>query len=145
MQEFAPAFPHEVSIRIPMHMVDLGNVIYHSRYLDLYHEARDHYLDAADCSYREIMEKNYHLAVADTHIQFKRPIRYLETAIIRTRIAWIRNRSLCVVQEMTKDVNGTLQLCNRAEFTLVCIGPEFKAIRIPDTFIQRLALFQTSA
>ncbi|TYT75708.1 hypothetical protein FIM25_02035 [Desulfobotulus mexicanus] len=85
MQQFEAFFPHETRIRIPMSMVDPGNVVYHSRYLDLYHEARDRYMDAAGHSYAILMENNYHLAVADAHLQFRKPVRYMETAIIRTR------------------------------------------------------------
>ncbi|MDY0162692.1 thioesterase family protein [Desulfobotulus sp.] len=145
MQEFSPLFPHETRIRIPMSMVDPGNVVYHSRYLDLYHEARDRYMDAAGYDYGQLMDTGFHLAVVDARVHFRRPVRYLETAIIRTRIACIRNRSMRVVQDIHKEIQGKRQLCNTVEMSLVCIGPRFTATSIPQNLVDTLARFQAQA
>lgn len=142
MLEFEPVFPHETRMRIPMAMVDPGNVVYHSRYLDLYHDARDQYMEAAGYDYRTIMDKGMHLAVVDAHLLYKRPVRYLDTISVKTRVAWMRSRSLGVVQEIWKKDNEKAFLCNSATISLTCIGPDFTATHIPQELADTLTRFQ---
>lgn len=143
MQEFPATYVHEIQISIPMYLVDPGNVVYHSRYLDLYHDARDQFLAAAGYPYSQVMMENCHLAVVEATQKYRMPLFYLETATIRTRVAWIRNRSMGFVQEMVKTVDGNPVVCNEAILTLVCVSSTMgQSSSIPEKLVAAISEFQ---
>ena len=133
---------HNETYRISMALADPGNVLYHSRYLDLYHDARDRYMEAAGYGYGRLMMEGFHLAVVDTHLQFRMPAFYLETVEIHTRVSQIRSRSLQFAQTMTKRIGEDELTINEATYALVCIDLKGRPNPLPEALKAAIYAFQ---
>ncbi|MBL7662194.1 acyl-CoA thioesterase [bacterium] len=57
-------------------LFDLGGVLYHANYFVIYERAREDFLRSIALPYSDLVKENYHLAVIDAELQYKKPIRY---------------------------------------------------------------------
>lgn len=140
--EFDDTFKHEIILQVPFYMTDYGGGVYHSRYLDLYQQARDAFFTDAGFPYKDLMAKNFYIVIVDIHAAYKKAVNFFEDIMIRTRLASVEDKSFLMVQEMWRKNGEGETLCNRLEVTHVCVTPERKAVSIPDFFIEKLIAFQ---
>lgn len=122
---------HKIIFRPPLSYIDLGKVVYNSRYLDIYNYARDEYMRSTGYPYTRLnREDNKHLAVVEANIKYRKPVHYDEETIIVSKIKKIGSRTIVFDQRIYK--NNMSLLCNEAEFVMVCIDSLFKASSVPD-------------
>ncbi|MCB9481699.1 MAG: acyl-CoA thioesterase [Desulfobacteraceae bacterium] len=122
---------HRLNFRPPLSYIDIGKVIYNSRYLDIYNYARDEYMRSIGYPYTKLnMEDDKHLAVVEANIKYRKPVHYDEETVIVSKIEKISSRTILFHQLMYK--NNMSLLCNEAKFVMVCIDNSFKASSVPE-------------
>lgn len=62
-------------------------IVYHANYLLYFEDARTAFLEAVGFPYRRIEEAGYLSPVVSFTVDYGEPLRYGETAVVRTRVA----------------------------------------------------------
>ncbi|MGD0887192.1 MAG: YbgC/FadM family acyl-CoA thioesterase [Thermodesulfovibrionales bacterium] len=114
--------------RIYYHDTDCGGVVYYANYLKHLEEARTEFFLSKGIELRVWADNGIHFVVARVEIDYKSPARYQDTIRILTRVQRVRRVALEFSQEIIKE-NAPLV---EAHTTLVCVGKDFKPLRIPD-------------
>lgn len=128
-----PAFTFEY--RIFYEDVDIGGVVYHSKYLNLCERARSEHFFSQDKS--PIFE-DYHFVVKHLEADFKAPAKFGETVRIVSKIQTRKSASFVMRQEI---FNGEGTLLFVMSLTLVCLKGT-NVSKIPDYFLK---VFDTPA
>jgi acyl-CoA thioester hydrolase len=118
----------ELRLRVYYEDTDAGGIVYYANYLKFIERARTEALLAAGMSQIELRARlGIVFAVREVTVSYLSPARLEDELIVRTRIAPPGGSRLDMEQEVwRKDT-----CLARARVTLVCIGPEGKATRIP--------------
>ena len=66
---------------------DMMGIVYHANYLLYFEDARTAFLEAVGFPYRRIEEAGYLSPVVSFAVDYGEPLRYGETAVVRTRVA----------------------------------------------------------
>lgn len=132
---------HRVRVTPQVADTDYGGGVYHGRYLALYNQARDDFMQDLGTSYAWFMEKGLGLTVAEIHCRYLLPVRYGQEVWVSSRVDWYRVKSLGFVQEMEIVRRGKTHLANRLEISLVCVRSEGKAVPLPEEMIQAIARY----
>jgi len=74
-------------------LFDLGGVLYHAHYFDLYEQARESFLRAGELPYSDLVANEQHLTVVESHQEFLAPVRYGECLRIRLWVSALRRSS----------------------------------------------------
>ncbi len=114
--------------KIYYHDTDCGGVVYYANYLKYLEEARTEYLLLKGIELPKLAEKNVLFVVARVEIDYKYPARYQDTITVSARVDEIKLSTVKFFQEVRKD-DKTLA---SATTTLVCIGRDFKPVRVPE-------------
>jgi len=69
------SFNHPIE-NISLAEFDLGGVLYHARYFNLYEQGREALLRKLDFSYPKLVAMGYHLAVTESSQKFHAPVCY---------------------------------------------------------------------
>ncbi len=135
---------HVFSFRVPLSYIDIGGVIYNGKYLDIYNQARDAYLRDIGFSYKRLNnETNHHFSVAEVNIKYKKPVHYDEIIKIFTKVKKFGRTSLVFEQIMyLYDSNQVQNLCNIAEFVMVCTNTSRKPEPLPEEFVAAVKLYK---
>ncbi|MCC6955128.1 MAG: acyl-CoA thioesterase [Deltaproteobacteria bacterium] len=80
---------------------DLGGVLYHANYFHLYEEAREAFLRSIGHPYSKIMDDRAHLAIAEAHQEFLRPVRFGTGFSISLSTAELKRSSFRFVYEFS--------------------------------------------
>lgn len=130
-----PYYPeHRITYRPPLSVIDIGGIIYNSRYLDIYNYARDEYMRSIGYPYSEMnASTEKHLAVVEANIKYRKPIYYDQESTIVSQVQKIRATSIVFNQQIF--INSET-LCNEATFIMVSVSKEFKPSNIPDKLKQ---------
>lgn len=122
-------------MRVPISSIDIGQVIYHGNYFELYNQARDDFFRKNGFPYINLMNRKRHLAVAEVNCKFIKPLQYDQEIEITTGIGWVRSRSINMLQKIFRiEKDGSKILCNEASFNMVCINFEAKVTTLPNDF-----------
>ena len=65
---------------------DMMGIVYHANYLLYFEDARTAFLEAIGFPYRVIEEAGYLSPVVSFSVEYGEPLRYGETAVVRTRV-----------------------------------------------------------
>lgn len=114
--------------KIYYHDTDCGGVVYYANYLKYLEEARTEYLLLRGIELPKLAERDVMFVVARVEIDYKYPARYQDTITVSARVDEIKLSTVKFFQEVRKD-DRTLV---RASTTLVCIGRDFKPVRVPE-------------
>ncbi|MGD1075077.1 MAG: YbgC/FadM family acyl-CoA thioesterase [Thermodesulfovibrionales bacterium] len=116
------------SKRIYYHDTDCGGVVYYANYLKHLEEARTEFFLSKGIELRAWADNGIVFVVARVEIDYKSPARYQDTIKILTRIQRIRPVALEFSQEIIKETAPIVE----SHTTLVCVGRDFKPLRIPN-------------
>jgi acyl-CoA thioester hydrolase len=114
--------------KIYYHDTDCGGVVYYANYLKYLEEARTEYLLTKGIELPKLAEKNVWFVVARVEIDYKTPAHYQEKLKVSARVEEIKLSTLRFFQEIRKE--GVTVV--KATTTLVCVGNDFKPIRVPE-------------
>jgi acyl-CoA thioester hydrolase len=114
--------------KIYYHDTDCGGVVYYANYLKYLEEARTEYLLTKGIELPKLAEKNVWFVVARVEIDYKTPAHYQEKLKVSARVEEIKLSTLRFFQEIRKE--GVTVV--KATTTLICVGNDFKPIRVPE-------------
>ena len=114
--------------KIYYHDTDCGGVVYYANYLKYMEEARTEYLLQKGIELPRLAEKDIWFVVARVEIEYKSPARYQDKLTISARVEEARMTTVKFRQEVKRDN----VLVAWAATTLVCVGKDFKPVRMPE-------------
>jgi acyl-CoA thioester hydrolase len=117
------------------HDTDCGGVVYYANYLKYLEEARTEYLLVRGIRLPELAERNVWFVVGRVEIDYKAPARYQERLKVSARVEEVKLSTLRFFQEITKG-DATVA---KATTTLVCVGKDFRPIRVPEEVRKAIA------
>lgn len=141
---------HTARVGVQVSDTDYGGGVYHGRYFNLFHQARDQFWTDLGISTLALKQQGFDLTVAELHTAFIRSVYYGDRLTIQTRILWFREKSMGVAQEMEgmgpdmgPDVTsepGLPTLRCQTEMNLVCTT-RGKAVPLPPELIAAVTAF----
>lgn len=124
---------------------DLGGVLYHARYFHILEDAREALLRKIDLPYEGFVAQGQHLAVVESHQEFRKPIRYGEPIFVSI---WVAERSRVGLKFQYEIRSEKQQLLHSAKTSHVFVETQadgFSLARIPVELSQKLLLFTADA
>lgn len=98
--------------------VDAARILFFARFLNIAHEAMEHFFDGLEGGYSALITKReIGLPAVDVHMSFKSPVRYGDTLAVRTSAARIGKRSAVVRYELMNAEDS--RLCAEVLHTVV--------------------------
>ena len=108
--------------RVYFEDTDSGGVVYHANYLKYMERARTEWLRSLDVDQHQLKnEKNIMFVVHRMNIKFRKPARFNDELLIRTKCIKVKSSSLILDQLIE---NSTISLVE-AEVEIACIDEVF--------------------
>jgi acyl-CoA thioester hydrolase len=120
--------------KIYYHDTDCGGVVYYANYLKYMEEARTEYLLLKGIELPKLAERGVLFVVARVEIDYKAPAHYQDTLTVSAKVEDARMSTIRFFQEVRR---GNV-LIAKASTTLVCIGKNFRPIRVPEEVMEAL-------
>ena len=118
-----------MDVRIYYEDTDAAGVVYHANYLKYLERARSEYFRDRGCSVSALAAEGFVFPVVRMEIDFKAPALHDDLITVLTRPERIGGSSFTLVQQIMRRSDNRLLIDSLVK--LACIGPEFKARRIP--------------
>ncbi len=133
---------------------DIAGVLYHANYFHLYEVLRESLFSEHGAPYLDLVQRNAHLAVVESHQEFLRPVRYGDCLSGACWVSELRKTSATVNYEITlcpiehpatannAEISNTL--LHRAWTRHAYVEPSsgnFKVSRIPEKLVNVLRQF----
>ena len=111
---------------------DAQAVVYHSRYIDFFEQARTEFIVSKNISQNDLLSKyNVMFVVRKCEVEYKSPAKLEDLININIDSIEIKEPYIFFNQSITNQENKTLA---KGILTAVCVDKEFKLIRnIPNT------------
>ena len=132
---------HLLPVRIYYEDTDFTGMVYHASYLKFFERGRTEFLRAAGVEHRALLQAADPAAFAVTSlsIHYRAPARVDDALIVRTSFCWGRGIRMEARQRLPF---RELELLCEADVEIpVCIRPDGRPRRAPDTMRERLAPF----
>lgn len=97
-----------VSIRVRFNEVDAMGIVWHGHYIKYFEEGREALGAKYDLTYLGVYDKGYTIPLVKTVCEFKRPLRYGDTAIVNTRLLNSDAAKLIYTYEIRRESNQEL-------------------------------------
>jgi acyl-CoA thioester hydrolase len=118
----------EFRLRVYWEDTDAGGIVYYANYLKFIERARTEALLGLGVSQVDLRERfGVIFAVAEANVRFLAPARLEDQLVVTTRAGEIGGARLTMEQDIRR---GETCLA-KCRVTLVCLGPEGRAARIP--------------
>lgn len=111
------------------HDTDAGGVVYYANYLKYLEEARTDWLARRGIVLRDWVAQGITFAVYECNVRYKSPARYGDVIISAAELKSHSPVKMTMVQTISEKFSGKFLV--EAEVTLVCLGPDFKPVKIP--------------
>lgn len=119
----------EYRLRVYYEDTDAGGIVYYANYLRFIERARSEALLAAGMRQTELRDRlGILFAVREVTVSYLAPARLEDELVVRTRIAPPGGSRLDMEQEVWRGETCLV----RARVTLVCVGRDGRATRIPE-------------
>lgn len=120
---------HTLSVRIYYEDTDAGGVVYHANYLRYAERGRTEML-------REMCARfglsptmlGVAFAVRRCEADYRRPARLDDLIIVDTHVRKVGGASINLLQTVRKEA----EILAEIQIDLVCVGPDFRATRVPE-------------
>lgn len=132
-----------MEVRIYYEDTDSGGVVYHANYLKYFERARTEYFRCHDFHVAELAGNGFVFPVVRIEIDFKAPALHDDLLVVSTVPVKVGGSSFTLRQTIIRKKDG-LWLAGGL-ITLACIGPNFKAKRIPAEIRQMLEAEQETS
>lgn len=110
------------SVRVRFGEVDSMNIVWHGNYLKYFEEGRETFSRQYGFNYIHLAEEGYIMPVIDVQIQYIKPLRYGDTALVET--TWIDTEAAKAVFEYRIRNAADGSLCCRGRTTQVFLNSE---------------------
>ena len=99
----------ETPVRVRYAETDKMGVVYHANFLVWFEVGRTDLCRQCGFSYRDLeTEDDAHLMVVEARVRYRRPARYEDDLVVRTRVAAFARRTLRFAYEVTRASTGDL-------------------------------------
>lgn len=111
--------------RLQLGLFDIGGVLYHARYFTILETMREEFLSQRAMPYAELVAAHSHLAIAESHQSFLKPVRYGDEVRGELTASQLQRASVRLNYELFRDD----QLIHQAWTRLVHISVENNGFR----------------
>jgi acyl-CoA thioester hydrolase len=125
-----------MEIRIYYEDTDAGGVVYHANYLNYFERGRTEYLRQRGLSVRQLHEQGAIFPVVRVEMDFRAPAVHDDLIRIDTEVLEVGKSSFTLGQRVVRVVDEKMLV--EAKITLVCVGLNFKAKRLPAELVELL-------
>jgi len=98
----------ELELRVRYAETDQMGVAHHASYLVWFEAARTEFIRARGRSYAEVEEAGWLLVVVEAYCRYRRPARYDDVLVVRTRLRSLRAATLSFGYEVVRRADGEL-------------------------------------
>ncbi len=99
----------ETRLRVRYAETDQAGVVYHSNYLVWFEVGRVELCRDYGFNYRDMeREADARLPVTEARVKYRRPARYDDEIVVRTRVAELRSRAITFAYEVLRASDGSL-------------------------------------
>lgn len=127
----------ELEIRVRYAETDQMGVAHHSSYLVWFEAARTELIRGRGRSYAEIEAAGWLLVVVEAHCRYRRPARYDEVLVVRSRVREVRGATLAFAYDVVRKVDG--EIVADGYTVHAAVDRSGRARRIPEEISQLLA------
>lgn len=127
----------ELEIRVRYAETDQMGVAHHSSYLVWFEAARTELIRGRGRSYAEIEAAGWLLVVVEAHCRYRRPARYDEVLVVRSRVREVRAATLAFAYDVVRKVDG--EIVADGYTVHAAVDRSGRARRIPEEISQLLA------
>lgn len=110
---------------------DAGGIVYHGRYIEIAERARMDMMRGID-----LMQNDGGFVVHELSIKYMRPLHLADDVVIETEIVNVGTTTMTLQQKFVHDDT----VCAIMSVTVVYIGTDMRAKRIPETVLNRIDL-----
>jgi acyl-CoA thioester hydrolase len=134
----------ETTVRVRYAETDQMGVVYYANYYIYFEIGRVEHMRQLGVSYREMeIQDDSFIMVAESNCRYRRPAKYDDVLIIRTRVAEARRRTIRFAYEI---LNGaTSELLSTGETLHVICDGQGRPKALPDKYRQYFPLTEDSA
>ncbi len=115
---------------------DAGGVVYHANYLRYFERGRVEFFRERGVSVRELHDQGFIFAVVRLEIDYRSPAWLDDQLRVETEVLELGRSSFTLGQQVLRLTDGQLLAAGRV--TLVCVGPQLKAKRLPEEILRTL-------
>ena len=123
-------------VRVYYEDTDAGGVVYHATYLGFLERGRCEFLRARGLSVAELDRQGVVFPVLRLEIDYRAPALLDDLLRVETVVHDVGRTSFTVGQRVVRVADGKPLVAARV--TLVCVGPGFKARRLPQEVLEAL-------
>lgn len=120
----------DLEVRVRYAETDQMGVAHHASYLVWFEAGRTEFLRAHGRSYAEIEADGWLLVVVEAHCRYRRPARYDDVLIVRTRLRALRMATLAFDYELIRKADG--EVLADGYTVHAAVDRSGRARRIPD-------------
>lgn len=124
---------YEVEVNIRFSEVDAMGVVWHGNYLKFFEDAREGFGAQYGMSYMDTYSTGFFVPIVHTDLQYKRPVRFGETIVVKTRLHWTKAAKIIHTYEIREKETG--QICCVGKTEQVFLSKEMELqLFAPDIF-----------
>lgn len=126
-----------MEFRIYYEDTDAGGVVYHARYLGFFERGRTEFFRERGLSVQQLHEEGCIFPVVKMEIDFRSPARLDDMVKVETELLAVGRTSFTMQQRLIRSADS--RLLAEGKVTLVCVGAEMKARRLPTRLLELAA------
>jgi acyl-CoA thioester hydrolase len=131
-------------LRTRFYETDLMGIVHHATYLLYFETARVEYLRRRGTDYTVWTKRGVHLAVAESHIKHKRPLRFDDRIVIETTLAELGRASAQFTYRLARE-DAPSELIAEGSTQLACVGDDGDVRLIPEDLAAMICGPETQA
>ena len=119
---------HTHPLRVYYEDTDAGGIVYHANYLKFCERARSEWVRGLGIDQRALKAERGLIVVRRMEVDFLRPALYDDALTVTTRLRILGGARIELDQSVLRGPDTLFT----AAVTLVCVGPDGRAARLPD-------------
>ena len=130
---------YETKIRVRYGETDRMGYLYYGHYPEYFEVSRTDMIRSLGISYREMEDQGIILPVRSLHIEYKQPVRYDETVVVKSCLKNLPELKLDIDYEIHDEKNNLL--CRGNTILVFVDAKNRKPVRAPAFFLDALRKF----
>ena len=127
---------HEHPVRVYYEDTDLAGIVYYANYLKFIERGRSEWIAALGVDQMEVRARlGVVFAVRRVEADYLRPARFGDDLVVTTRLAAVTGARILLEQDVLRGA----ELLFAAQVTLVCLGDDGAAARVPAEIRQKMS------
>jgi len=125
-----------MDVRVYYEDTDCGGVVYYANYLKYMERSRTEFLRELGIDQVTYQKKGVFFVVVDAHVKYRSPARYDDLLSVESSVIELSSAAVVFETRILRDK----QLLVKGEVKLACIGPQGRAIKIPEEIRETLGI-----